>query len=75
MTAVCHYLREDTLLRMQILKHLAWPCAFTRFTCSANEFVATYTSNYIHAVCGDWVHELRTVAELLGIEAHNYDEK
>ncbi len=23
MTAVCHYLREDTLLRMQILKHLA----------------------------------------------------
>ena len=38
---------------------LAWPHAFARFACSADEFLATYASNHIHAVYGDWVgHEL-----------------
>ncbi|MDQ6660040.1 MAG: fucose isomerase, partial [Chloroflexota bacterium] len=62
---------------MQLMQQtdLVWPHAFTRFTCSADEFVATYASNHIHAVYGDWVQELCTVAELLGIEAHIYGEK
>lgn len=51
-----------------------WPHAFARFTCSVDEFLATYASNHIHAVYGNWVNELRTVAELLGIEARVYGE-
>jgi L-fucose isomerase len=61
---------------MSLMKQtdLAWPHAFTRFECSADEFIATYASNHIHAVYGDWVEELRTVADLLGIEARVYGE-
>lgn len=51
-----------------------WPHAFTRFDCSADEFLTTYASNHIHAVYGDWVAELRAAAELLGIEARVYGE-
>jgi L-fucose isomerase len=54
---------------------LPWPHAFTRFDCSADEFMATYSSNHIHAVYGDWVNELSEVASLLGIEAHVYGQK
>lgn len=49
-----------------------WPHAFTRFTCSADELLASYASNHIHAVYGDWVDELRLVAQFLGIEAKVY---
>lgn len=54
---------------------LAWPHAFTRFDCSIDEFMGTYASNHIHAVYGDWVNELRLVAELLGIEARVYGQQ
>jgi hypothetical protein len=37
--------------------------------------MSSIASNHIHAVYGDWVNELRIVAELLGIEAHVYGEK
>jgi L-fucose isomerase len=71
------FIQYDADKNLHLMKQtdLAWPHAFTRFTCSADEFVATYASNHIHAVYGDWVNELRTVAELLGIEAHIYGEK
>jgi L-fucose isomerase len=61
---------------MSLMKQtdLAWPHAFTRFACSADEFIAIYTSNHIHVVYGDWVEELRTVADLLDIEARVYSE-
>jgi len=49
-----------------------WPHAFARFTCSAAEFIDSYASNHIHAVYGDWVEDLRRVAELVGIEARTY---
>ena len=62
---------NDALMRQTTLE---WPHAFTRFTCSADEFMATYASNHIHAVYGDWVAELRTVAELLGIGVRVYGE-
>jgi L-fucose isomerase len=51
---------------------LAWPHAFARFGCAADEFLANYASDHIHAVDGDWVNELRMVADLLGIKAKVY---
>lgn len=66
---------EDENMGLMKQTDLAWPHAFTRFSCSADEFIATYSSNHIHAVYGDWVKELLTVAELLGIEARVYGEK
>ncbi len=53
---------------------LAWPHAFTRLACSADEFLNTYASNHIHAVYGDWVSELQSVANVLGIEARVFGE-
>ena len=61
--------KNDELMRQTTLE---WPHAFARFTCTADEFLATYASNHIHAVYGDWVKELQTVAELLGIETRLY---
>lgn len=71
------FVHYDANKNMELMKQttLAWPHAFVRFTCSADEFLATYASNHIHAVYGDWVNELRTVAQLLGIETHVYGEK
>ncbi len=71
------FVRYDDATNMALMREttLAWPHAFTRFACAADEFLATYSSNHIHAVYGDWVTELRTVADLLGIEAHVYGEE
>ena len=67
---VCYDANKNMELMQQTT--LAWPHAFARFECSADEFLATYASNHIHAVYGDWVDELRMVADLLGIEARVY---
>ncbi len=53
---------------------MEWPHALTRFDCTADEFLASYASNHIHAVYGDWVDELRSVADLLGIDVRVYGE-
>jgi L-fucose isomerase len=53
---------------------LGWPHAFAKFACSAEEFLASYGSNHIHAVYGEWVDELRMVADLLGIETQLYGD-
>ncbi|HET8910140.1 MAG TPA: hypothetical protein VFN23_01665, partial [Ktedonobacteraceae bacterium] len=68
------FVQYDADKNMALMKQtdLAWPHAFTRFDCSVDEFMATYASNHIHAVYGNWVNELCQVAELLGIEAHVY---
>ena len=70
------FIRYDDEQNMSLMKQttLEWPHAFTRFACSADEFLATYASNHIHAVYGDWVEELLAVADLLGIEAHVFGE-
>ncbi|GHO46531.1 L-fucose isomerase [Ktedonospora formicarum] len=70
------FVQYDEAKNMDLMKQtdLAWPHAFTRFDCSAEEFIANYTSNHIHAAYGDWVNELRQVADLLGIEARVYGE-
>jgi L-fucose isomerase len=73
---LCEFVQYHAEKNMSLMKQtdLAWPHAFTRFACSADEFIATYASNHIHAVYGDWVEELRTVADLLDIEARVYSE-
>lgn len=70
------FLQYDEAKNAALMKQttLEWPHAFTRFSCSADEFMATYASNHIHAVYGDWVAELKLVAELLGIEARVYGQ-
>jgi L-fucose isomerase len=68
------FVQYDANKNMELMQQttLAWPHAFARFACSADELLATYASNHIHAVYGDWVDELRMVADLLGIEARVY---
>lgn len=70
------FIRYDADQNLELMKQttLEWPHAFTRFACSADEFLATYASNHIHAVYGDWVDELLAVADLLDIEAHVFGE-
>jgi L-fucose isomerase len=64
--------KNQELMRQTTLE---WPHAFTRFTCSADEFISSYASNHIHAVYGNWVDELRAVADLLGIDSYVYGAK
>ena len=49
-----------------------WPCAFTKLECSADEFLASFPCNHIHGCYGDWVAELRHIADILGIEARMF---
>ncbi len=61
--------QNDALMRQTTLE---WPHAFARFTCGPDEFLATYASNHIHAIYGDWTAELQAVADMLGIEVRLY---
>lgn len=45
----------------------AWPCAFTKCSVSADEFIEKYPCNHAHGVYGDYVKELIHVANILGI--------
>lgn len=45
-----------------------WPHAFARFDADAEDILATYGSNHIHAVPNDYVAELRVVCELLDVD-------
>jgi L-fucose isomerase len=45
-----------------------WPHAFARFDATAEEFLARFGSNHIHAVPGDRVAELRAVCRFLDID-------
>lgn len=71
------FVQYEAKKNLELMKQttLAWPHAFVRFECSADEFLATYASNHIHAVYGDWVNELLSVAGLLGIEARVYGQR
>jgi len=46
-----------------------WPHAFARFRVRPEEFLASYDSNHIHGVYGDYVQELVWVCRILGIES------
>jgi L-fucose isomerase len=52
-----------------------WPHAFARIKVSADEFLTTYDSNHIHGCYGNWVEELKTVCDILGIESRVYEEQ
>lgn len=45
----------------------AWPMAFTKCEVSAEEFIEKYPCNHIHGIYGDYVEELKAVANILNI--------
>ncbi|GIV02928.1 MAG: L-fucose isomerase [Fimbriimonadales bacterium] len=45
-----------------------WPHAFATFDCDLQTLAASYASNHIHAVLGDWRAELVAACETVGIE-------
>ncbi len=45
-----------------------WPHAFARFDCTPEAFINGFDCNHIHGVYGDWVAELQTVCDVLGID-------
>ena len=49
-----------------------WPHAFTRLRVPPERFIATYSSNHIHGVYGDYVEELQWVCKILKMEAEVY---
>jgi L-fucose isomerase len=49
-----------------------WPHAFTKLRVPPERFIATYSSNHIHGVYGDYVEELTWVCKILGMEAEVY---
>ncbi len=51
---------------------IEWPHAFAKLKISADDFLATYSSNHIHGVYGDYVEELKHFAELARIKIRTY---
>ncbi len=51
---------------------LQWPHAFARFRVTPEDFLASYDSNHIHGVYGDYTQELLWMCRILGIESHVY---
>ena len=49
-----------------------WPHAFTKLRVPPERFIATYSSNHIHGVYGDYVEELKWVCKILNMEAEVY---
>jgi L-fucose isomerase len=49
-----------------------WPHAFTKLKVPPERFIATYSSNHIHGVYGDYVEELKWVCKILNMEAEIY---
>lgn len=56
---------EEELMRQSTYE---WPHAFARFEAGAEEFLARYASNHIHAIPGDHVDTLKNACRLLDIE-------
>lgn len=46
---------------------IEWPHAFAKLKISADEFLATYGSNHIHGVYGDYVEEIKHFCNLVGL--------
>lgn len=51
---------------------LEWPHAFTRLRVPPDVFLASYDSNHIHGVYGDYVQELTWICRILGIDSQVY---
>jgi L-fucose/D-arabinose isomerase len=59
---------DDTNERLMRASTYAWPHAFARLETSADELLARYGSNHIHAVPGDHVEALRIACRLMDID-------
>lgn len=53
----------------------AWPIAFTRLEVDEDSFLNHFPCNHIHGVYGDYVEELKLVAELLEIDYKVFSKK
>jgi L-fucose isomerase len=62
---------KETLAKVQATQ-TEWPHAFTKLKVSPERFIATYSSNHIHGVYGDYVEELKWVCKILNMEAEVY---
>nr|WP_274967324.1 L-fucose/L-arabinose isomerase family protein [Pseudothermotoga lettingae] len=51
---------------------IEWPHAFAKLKISADDFLATYSSNHIHGVYGDYVEELKHFCDISGIKCVIY---
>lgn len=59
---------EDVAWKKAEATTVEWPHAFARFRVPPEVFLATYDSNHIHGVYGDYVQELIWVSRILGID-------
>jgi L-fucose isomerase len=54
--------------RLMRASSYVWPHAFARFDADADEFLARYGSNHIHAIPGDHVASLRAVCRFMNVD-------
>lgn len=59
---------DATTERLARQSTFEWPHAFARFDAPAEEFLARFSANHIHAVPGDYTAELRNVCDYLDID-------
>ena len=59
---------DETNERLARASTYEWPHAFARLEVPADEFLARFASNHIHAVPGDHVEALRSACGHLGVE-------
>lgn len=59
---------DETNERMMRASTFEWPHAFVTFDADANNFLAQFGANHIHAVPGDRVAELRSACAMLGVD-------
>ena len=52
-----------------------WPHAFARLDAPAEDFLARFGANHIHAIPGDHRAELRATCELLGLELDEFTRR
>lgn len=59
---------DATTERLARQSNFEWPHAFARFDAPAEEFLARFSANHIHAVPGDFRAELRAVCDYLDVD-------
>lgn len=59
---------DATNERLMNASTYSWPHAFARLDADADDILARYASNHIHAVPGDYVGDLREVCRMLDVD-------
>jgi L-fucose isomerase len=62
---------NDRMMRQSTFE---WPHAFARLRTSADDFLARFGANHIHAVPGDHVAALRSVCDLLDVDFDGFGD-